>query len=125
MVNLTRSFSSKTETNRIMGGVNVTVNKYPWVVSVQSKYGCRILGFKPRRVSTEFYSCWVAALRLVLRATLYIYVVNHLPYMYRINFFHKSYQAVNISELDERGFGLYILRAATFVKKVLYPREQF
>ena len=54
-----------------------------------------------------YYSRRVAALQLVLRATLYIYVVNHLPYMYRINYFNKSYQAVNISELDVRGFGLY------------------
>ena len=65
---------------------------------------CRILGFKPSRVSTVYYSRWVAA-RLVLRKTLYIYGVNHLSYMYRINYFNKSYQAVNISELGVRGFG--------------------
>ena len=29
--------------------------------------------------------------------------------MYHINYFNKSYQAVNISELDVRGFGLYYL----------------
>ena len=45
-----------------------------------------------------YYSRRVAALRLVLRATLYIYVVDHLPYMYRIKYFNKSYQAVNISD---------------------------
>ena len=30
--------------------------------------------------------------------------------MYRINYFNKSYQAVNISELSVRGFGLYYQR---------------
>ena len=46
------------------------------------KRGCRILGFKPRRFLTVYYSRRVASIRLVLRATLYIYVVDHLTYMY-------------------------------------------
>ena len=52
---------------------------------------CRIHGFKPRRVLTVYYSLRVAALRLVLRATLSIYVVDYLTYMYGINYFNKSY----------------------------------
>ena len=47
-----------------------------------------------------YFSRRVASLRLVLLATLYIYVVNHIPYMYCINYFNKSCLAVNFSELS-------------------------
>ena len=58
---------------------------------------CRILGFKPRRLSTVYYSRRVAALRLVLRATLYIYIVNHICIVLIITSI-KAIKAVNISE---------------------------
>ena len=50
------------------------------------KVKCRILGLKPSRVTTVYFSRRVTAIRLVLLATLYIYVDYH-QYMYCINYF--------------------------------------
>ena len=49
-------------------------------------------GFEPRRGLTLYYPRRIAALQLVLRATLYIiYIVDYLAYMYCINYFNKSF----------------------------------
>ena len=52
-------------------------NKYMFWVELNLNYAkCRIQGFKPRRGLTLYYPRRIAALRLVLRATLYIYIIH-------------------------------------------------